>query len=406
MAKLVAKNAAYLLTVQLCNYLLPFVVVPFLSRALGLEGYGKFALFVGIGSFLLVLIRFGFEFSATREISLHCDDRNQVGKIVAAVLLIKLGLFSIAALLYMSGLFWLADEKYLTLGVGGLLLLAGQTLLPLWYFQGMQRMQFVTIYTLASKVMYVALILLVVRAPEDFGLAVFLYGLAFFLAGLVSLAQVVLEVPLSWNKATLKQSFFDALPFFKSRFLVTAYTTAIVPILGVLGGPAQVAIYSVSEKLYMAAQSAFYPLANALYPYVAKHRDVKLFNRYLILAVAVGGLGLLMAFGLSPWLINWLFGPAFAEAAGLFQWHLVALALVIPSVMLGYPLLAAMGYSKEANGSVTWGATVFFVLMGLMYLFNLSESRYFIWAVIAAEATVLSLRVSFAVTKVYRRKNI
>ena len=399
----VYKNFFFLFVIQFSNYVLPFLVIPLLTRALGVEGFGKYVFYIGIANLLLVFIRFGFEFSATRQISIHSDDKNKVGEIVSAVIQIKVLLLLLTIFLFYIVINFLKpDEQAQHLMLGGVLLLVGQTLLPVWYFQGMQQMKFVTLYTVVTKITYVALLFLLIRDNEDYGIGVVVYGGAFFVAGLISILHVLKQVNVSFifNFSLIKSVFLEALPFFTSRVFVTAYTSSMVPLLGFIGGPAQVAIYSASEKLYIAAQSAMFPLANALYPHMAKDRDMPLFKRLFLLAMVVVVLGGLVGYFAAPYFILFLFGSEFIQSTEIFNLHIVALVFVFPSLLLGYPLLAALGFSKEANLSVILGALVFFVIALYGYLTGVVETLYFVWAVIFAEASVLILRAYFALTRI------
>jgi len=403
MTKLVYKNFSYLFIVQFSNYVLPFLVIPLLTRALGLDGFGKYAFYLGIANLLLVIIRFGFEFSATRQISMHSENIKKVGEIVTSVIQIKLLLLVFTLCLYcMVVVLFKPDKQLYSILAGGSLLLIGQSLLPVWYFQGMQQMKYVTFYTVVTKILYVGLLFLLIRNNDDYGIAVIVYGASFFIAGLFSIIHVIRQVPvkIAVDIDVIKQSFSEALPFFTSRIFVTAYTSSLIPLLGFIGGPAQVAIYSASEKLYLAAQSIMYPLANALYPHVAKNKDIKLFKKLFIIAMFIVLIGGTIGYFVAPYLITFLFGIEFSASAEIFNLHIIALIFVFPSLLLGYPLLAALGFSKEANGSVIVGALVFFVIAAIGYFSGVVETQYFVWAVIAAEACVLMLRGYFSLKRI------
>ena len=404
MSKLVYKNFGFLFIVQFSNYVLPFLVIPLLTRSLGLDGFGKYAFYLGIANFLLVFIRFGFEFSATRQISLHSEDKTTVGEIVGAVLQIKAGLLVLASIIYTVVLFLVKpDQQNSLLLLGGLLLLTGQMLLPIWYFQGMQQMKFVTLYTVVTKIVYVGALFAVIRATDDYGYAVVIYGAAFFVAGLLSIIQVFCQVPvkLTLNKDMIKTVFSEALPFFTSRIFVAAYTSSLVPLIGFIGGTSQVAIYSASEKLYLAAQSVMHPLTNALFPHIAKNKDLGLFKKVFVIAMFMVVIGGIAGYFVAPYLIRFLFGETFAASADIFNLHIIALVFVFPSLLLGYPLLAALGFSKEANNSVIWGCLAFFMIAVIGYFLGVTETEYFVWAVIIAECLVFSIRAYFAITRVF-----
>jgi PST family polysaccharide transporter len=408
-SKLVYKNFGFLFIVQFSNYVLPFLVIPLLTRSLGLDGFGKYAFYLGIANFLLVFVRFGFEFSATRQISLHSEDKTTVGEIVGAVLQIKAGLLILASIIYAVVLFLVKpDQQNSLLLLGGLLLLTGQMFLPLWYFQGMQQMKFVTLYTVVTKIIYVGALFAIIRVNDDYGYAVVIYGGSFFVAGLLSIIQVFWQVPvkLSINTDILKKVFKEALPFFTSRIFVAAYTSSLVPLIGFIGGTSQVAIYSASEKLYLAAQSVMHPLTNALYPHIAKNRDLSLFKKVFVAAMFMVVIGGTAGYFVAPYLIEFLFGENFTASVDIFNLHIIALVFVFPSLLLGYPLLAALGFSKEANNSVIWGCVAFFMIAVVGYFLGVTETEYFVWAVIIAEVLVFSIRAYFATNRVFYKKTL
>jgi len=409
MSRLVYKNFVFLFIVQFSNYVLPFLVIPLLTRALGMEGFGKYAFYLGIANFLLVFIRFGFEFSATRQISIHADNIQKVGEIVGAVLQLKTVLLTITlAIYFLVVYFFQPDEQISLLLLGGALLLIGQMLLPVWYFQGMQQMKYVTFYTVITKIVYVGCLFALVRGNSDYGLAVLIYGGAFFVAGLLSIIQVFRQVPVQLvvSFVLLKQTLTEALPFFTSRIFVATYTTSLVPLIGFVGGPAQVAVYSASEKLYLAAQSVMHPLTNALFPHVAKNKDITLFKRMFFVAMTLVVIGGGVGYFVAPHLILFLFGSEFTASADIFNLHIIALVFVFPSLMLGYPLLAALGFSKAANYSVIVGCIVFFVIAFVGYLYGIRQTEFFVWAVVIAEIVVFAIRSYFAITKVFYPKSV
>src|SRR5438067_4980928 len=84
--KKLTRNALALYGVQGCRKLVPFLSVPYLARILGPAGWGRVAFALAFGEMLVMLIEFGFNLSATREIARHCDSRESCRKIAAGVL--------------------------------------------------------------------------------------------------------------------------------------------------------------------------------------------------------------------------------------------------------------------------------------------------------------------------------
>src|SRR5512147_2784453 len=76
--------------VQFANYLAPLILIPYLTRVLGLPRYGLVELARAVSVYFLILTDYGFSLSATREISVHRDDPEKVSEVFSAVMTLKL----------------------------------------------------------------------------------------------------------------------------------------------------------------------------------------------------------------------------------------------------------------------------------------------------------------------------
>ncbi|MBO7635291.1 MAG: oligosaccharide flippase family protein, partial [Paludibacteraceae bacterium] len=63
-------NMASLSLLQIANYLIPIIVIPFIVRSLGVETVGKVSYAQNIIQYFTILITFGFDYSATRQIAI------------------------------------------------------------------------------------------------------------------------------------------------------------------------------------------------------------------------------------------------------------------------------------------------------------------------------------------------
>ena len=74
----VAGNYTALLFIQGANVILPLIALPYLVRTLGAERFGLVMIAQTMGVFLTIIVDFGFNISATREVSLLRNNRNAV----------------------------------------------------------------------------------------------------------------------------------------------------------------------------------------------------------------------------------------------------------------------------------------------------------------------------------------
>lgn len=85
----VTRNASALGLMQVVNFAVPLMLLPFLTRQLGMEGFGQVAVVLAAIQVAYVLTDYGFSFSATYAISLNRDDRGYINKKIGAIFAVK-----------------------------------------------------------------------------------------------------------------------------------------------------------------------------------------------------------------------------------------------------------------------------------------------------------------------------
>jgi len=75
---------------QAVNMFLPLLTFPYLTRILSIEKFGLLMFAQSFILYFLILVDFGFNYSATREISIHRDDRKKISEIFSSVIQVKI----------------------------------------------------------------------------------------------------------------------------------------------------------------------------------------------------------------------------------------------------------------------------------------------------------------------------
>src|SRR5579884_4227085 len=66
--------------------IIPLLSLPLLTRALGPAGWGMVAFVMALGDLIVILIEFGFNRSATREIARHRDSPERCAEVMSGVI--------------------------------------------------------------------------------------------------------------------------------------------------------------------------------------------------------------------------------------------------------------------------------------------------------------------------------
>ncbi|UCG60515.1 MAG: oligosaccharide flippase family protein [Candidatus Zixiibacteriota bacterium] len=362
-----AENYVSLSALQVVNYLLPLVTLPYLVRVLGVEVYGLVMFAHAFIQYFVVLTDYGFNLSATREIAVNRDDPDKVAAIFNGVMIIK-SLLLLAGLLLLVALLVIVpkfQKDYLifliTYGI-----VAGQVLFPVWFFQGMEKMKYITMLNITAKVIFTVTLFIFVRNRDDYLLVPLLNSAGFIVAGCLSIWIVFRRFkvkPILPRMPQLIGQLRQSGQFFLSRVSVSLYTSSNTFILGLLVGNTAAGYYAAAEQLYKGMQGVFVPLANALYPFVSKERNIALFRKIYVGAMSAASVIAAIAFAFSGPITSLIFGAGFEPAADLLRLFALLILINVASVLIGYPFLAALDHSRYANFSVVAGSICHVLLL-------------------------------------------
>jgi len=393
--RVLAENFLSLSTLQVLIYIIPFITLPYLTRVLGVYNYGLVNFAIAFNTYFIIITDYGFNLSAVREISVNREDPRRVSEIFSSVMLIKGILatlsFCILLLVILNIPRFSVNWQVYIFAFG---LVIGNVIFPTWFYQGMERMKYITVLNVLTNLIFLAAIFIFIRRPSDYLYVPLLQSMGTLTAGVISQWIIRTRFNVRFHLPPLRtvyETFRDSTQFFLSRVSVSIYTSSNSFFLGLFSGNTAVGYYSAAEKLYTAAQGLYSPLMQVTYPYMAKTRNRtfhrKVLRYSLILnTILCGGIILF-----APTIIGILFGPQYMPSVNVLRLLAVALMVVIPSILLGYPFLAVLGQQRYANGSVIIGSIVHLIMLLAVSAFM---NIYIVAClVIITETIVLAIRV-------------
>ena len=412
--KKLLSNFFSLSILQIFIYALPLILIPYLLKVLGTEKFGLVMFAHAFNLYFFILIDFGFNNSATKDISIHRENTKKVREIFSSVLLIKITLILFTCLItFIIINSFDKFSKNSQLFYFSIIQSIGQGLLPIWYFQGLEKMNYVTIINVCSRVFFTILILFFVKEEKDYLLVPLLNGSGMLAGCLISyfiIFKKFRQKLMFPELDAIRTYFFSASHFFLSRASDTLYTSSNSFILGLFTNNSNVAYYSIAEKLYQASYELYQPIAKVFYPYVAKSRNIFKFRKIFLLTLLFNFFFVCFAYIIAPNLVEFLSGQMFSESIEAYRIFLVILIFVIPSSLTGFPLVGALGHQGYANYSVVVGSCLHCLILLCLALSHQVSIRTVLFSVLFAEIIVLFIRFyaiwKFDLFKINQRKNI
>jgi PST family polysaccharide transporter len=392
-------NFFSLVILQGANYLFPLLTVPYLFRILGVETFGLINFSTAFVQYFAILSDFGFNLSATKYIAANREDKDKRDKYFVNVLIAKLMLFLcglVILLLIINFVDKFSENKAVYLLSYGSVL--GSVLLPTWFFQGMEQMRYITKITIVTRTLAIIPIFFLVKSDTDFLLVPIFYGLGAIAAGLIGIYIVRVNFKLKFNFNKLSfSSVIDCLKesvdFFLSRLSLSLYTISNTFVLGMVLGNTAVGYYAAGEKLYMAVQSMYGPLNQALYPYMVKHRNILIFKKIFFAVVLINCIVIPIGIYKSEFIMHFIYSTIDFESVSILKILLGACLITVPSILLGYPFLGAFGHTRYTNLTVIISSVFHVSMLVLLVLFNSLTVYTVASLVVTTELIVLILRI-------------
>lgn len=367
-------NFLSLTTLQLFSYILPLITLPYLVTKLTEEFYGIVMFSQSFTMFFSIVIDFGFGLSAVREIASCKGNKRKIEEIYSSIIIIKSILLIISFFLLVTIIYFFSRfSQYQIIYLISFLYVIGQAYFPIWLFQGIEKMKFITIISIIIRIIFTSSIFIFIKDSSDFYLVPLINGVGTIIGAIIALYIIRYKLFIKFRLQSINNIIYyfkDSFKYFISRISVNIYTSSNAFILGILTNNVIVGYYSMAEQLYKAMISMMGPLINSLYPYMVKNKNIVLFKKIIIYLSILCFLGCVFLFFTDKYLLYFLYKDNTNDLTIIvFDIFILVFFIASLSSMLGYPFLGAMGYPDKANNSVIYGGLFHITLLGLIYYF-------------------------------------
>lgn len=263
----IKRNFVYKSILTVSGYLVAFIIFPYVSRILGVSNVGLVNFVDNTVQYFLLFASMGINVLGVREIARVKDNLQERNKVFSNLIGVNL-LFT---LLTLAAYFIIVSfspqlSQYKELFYTGSAKILFTAFLIEWFYTGLEDFRYITIRSVAVKLLYVLSIFLLVRGPQD-------YKIYFYLTVAMTVVNAVIN--LLHARGYVKVDFKEIFNFRYIRKNVTLgiysvmtsmYLTFNVMYLGLVTDNVQVGYYTTAYKLYTVVLGFFSAFTSVMLP--------------------------------------------------------------------------------------------------------------------------------------------
>ena len=387
--KLLFENFGYLSLLQIVILAAPLIAYPYLIRILGSENYGLVIFMQSIVAFFNILINFGLNIFSTKDVAINKSDKNKLSEIFSTVLILKI-------ILFILGLIILSFFCYFIPFFNNNILLAfvcyslslSEVLYPVLFYQGLEKMKYITIINVISKLIFTISIFFIIKQSEDY----ILFPMLMSVGGLIG-SGVSLFLAFKVEKIVFKFIDFRNLmnytiktfPFFISR-ISAVFTVQVNSILiGTSIGMSEVAYYDLAKKIIEILKIPNSLINQTVYPKIAREKNVVFVRKVFNIRLALSLILYLTTILLGEHIVYFLGGKEMQEATSLLYLFGFLIPLTGITFYLGSTVLVSFNYENKFNVSVVYSTLLYLIMILFLYLTDEITVVNLIYSIISTE---------------------
>ncbi|MBS9523448.1 oligosaccharide flippase family protein [Litoribacter alkaliphilus] len=323
------QNFIFLAVIQSSNVLISLISMPLLITSIGVDQFGLVNLALSVIILANIWVGFGYNLSGPREVAINQKNKLALSHSVSNIIFSKVFLATLATVVLLISIFGFGlFKEYQVILAFSVMLLFSEATLPLWFFQGMEKMKLISISNVFSKLLYLMGIVLFIHNPVQAKWVNFLLGISAFSINILLLLYIHFQMQIRFYKPDFRQiyeSLRNNLLLFLSNFASHIAVNGGLIILSFYATAEILGNFSLAERITMVLRIFPALVIQAIYPNASRLMqqgidEVVLFVRKIYGLALLGGLILAIVFSLaSPYIITLLSKSHLPEAVSYLQ---------------------------------------------------------------------------------------
>lgn len=370
-ASRLGKNFAWLSLLQIASYAFPLITMPYLARVIGVNGYGKIAFAAAVIVWLQTITNWGFQYTSTRDISRNREDRTKVSVILSNTIWASTLIMIACAIILLLLCFIVPKfkENGLVLFMT-FLMLPGHILFPEWFFQALERMKYITLLNLISRVLFTIFIFIFIKEASQYWVQPLLISLGYIFSGIIASYFIFKR----WGYRLYKPDLNDILIYIKkstdvfiNEIAPNFYNSLSVIILGFLWGPGANGLLDVGTKFSSLGTQLTNVVSRTFFPLLS--RDIH-YHKYLkgiqLSFAAVFAVVLMLC---APLIVKIFYTPQFNDAIPIIRILGLSIFFIALSNVYGTNYLIVQGYERSLR-NITMIVSIIGCVIAFILIYN------------------------------------
>lgn len=342
--------------IQASNFAIPLISLPYITRVIGVEKFGVIELALVFVNFFVLLVKYGFDYTATRDVATHKEDKDKLNIIFTEYMIAKILILMAAVVLFLLCLINVQSIKGVeTIYILTFLGVTADYLLPTWFFRGKGDIKVVAIINFFSKLLFLPLIFIFLTEEDDYFYRPLIMSLSSILFAAIGLMYAIKKYELKFNFVSFYSSLlliYQSTPMYISTCLIFLsgafniviidnYTNASALDIGNFAAANKV-IQIIQNVVILSISQVFYPFFVSSY---VNNKDK--FGQLIFVTFAIKvTFGLFIAFILyvfSDLIVTIVFGDQFSKASEYLSMMAFIPLLILLANLFMIQALAGMG---------------------------------------------------------------
>ncbi|ATC85296.1 oligosaccharide flippase family protein [Pseudoalteromonas arctica] len=307
--KVLIENFLSLSVLQIVTMLLPLITLPYVLCVLGYENYGLIALATALIIYFQAIVDYSFKVTAVRDVATHRNSPNKLNLIYSRVMIIKLAflLLSLATIMLIVSLyppFYKEKELFLYASLS----LVGFALFPEWFFQGIEKMKYITLINVVIKIFFTLSIFIFIKEKGDYAFYSLLASAGVLFSGVIGQWILYKKYKIKFIAPPLKsikKIIIKNFPIFINQFVPNLYNNSTSLLLGLFVNIETLGIYSAIRIIIDLCVMLLSIVSRVFFPFINRKKDAfKMYRNLMFILVTFGLLILFASSNLIFWYLN------------------------------------------------------------------------------------------------------